>query len=204
VRSEKGGEAPDRGADETAPDAASPADQAESAPKTLFNPTGGAPSRSSSAAAEDAAPAPDTPDRDAGDADRKAEATAGDDASDDLVSVEMPRGAARRLRDAARRLGMPTAVFAARAVDLLREETGVTEGETLDTSVLLRRYQARIDLLHRHGLPDPGDDEAPLTVDVDSSPDSNPQAEDENPAALDPWSGDGRPATAPALGVNES
>jgi hypothetical protein len=202
VRPEKGGEAPDR-ADETTTDEASPEDQAESAPKTLFNPTGGAPSRTSSTTSENPDSTPNTPDREAGDADRKAEDTTGNDAPDDLVSVEMPRDAARRLRDAARRLGVPTAVFAARAVDLLREETGVEEGQDLNTSVLLRRYQARIDLLHRHSLPDTSDDEAPLTVEVESSTDSNPQAGDETPAALDPWSGDGRPATAPTLDVNE-
>jgi hypothetical protein len=200
VRPEKPGDAPDR-ADETATDEASAGDQAESAPKTLFNPTGGAPSRTSSTVAEDPDPAPDTPDWDAGGADRKAEDTTGDDAPDDLVSVEMPRGAARRLRDAARRLGVPTAVFAARAVDLLREETGVVEGQDLDTGVLLRRYQARIDLLHRHRPVDASDDEGPLTVEADPSTDSHPQAE--GPAALDPWSGDGRPATAPAFDVNE-
>ena len=188
--------------DETATDEAPPETQAESAPKTLFNPTGGAPSRASSRTSENPDPAPDTPDRDAGDADRTVGDAAEDDGPDDLVSVEMPRGAARRLRDAARRLGVPTAVFAARAVDLLREETGVAEGQTLDTGVLLRRYQARIDLLHRRGLPDAADDEAPaLTVDVEAS-DAYPRAE--GPAALDSWSGDGRPATAPALDVNEN
>jgi len=125
------------------PAAEAPSGDDRAAPKTLFNPTG-----ASSAAA----------DRPQDEENVAAEADA-DDAPDpaqneDLESVEVPRAAAERLRAAAQALDLPEPLLVARAIDLLREEVGEVGGEAAPESGPLRRYQAQVELLHRHGTAD--------------------------------------------------
>ncbi|MEF8938563.1 MAG: hypothetical protein V5A22_01865 [Salinivenus sp.] len=202
VRQEGTGEESERVPD-TSSDVQAPGDGGPSAPKTLFNPTGGAPSRGLSVPSDEA-PAPEQTgsDGDRSDASRESEDATDDEAPDDLVSVEMPRAAARRLQEAARKLDVPTAVFAARSVDLLREEVGVSARSELDTGVLLRRYQARIDLLHRNEAPESSSDEAfGFRVEAAVPPADEWQAGGGDATALDTRAGGGQRETVPTLDV---
>ena len=193
---------------DTSADVQAPGDGDASTPKTLFNPTGGAPSRGLSVPSDEA---PDSEqaggDGDRSDARRESEDATDrevpdDEASDDLVSVEMPRAAARRLQEASRKLDVPTAVFAARSVDLLREEVGVSAKSEPDTGVLLRRYQTRIDLLHRNGAPESSSDEAfGFRVETAVPPADEWRAGGGDATALDTRAGDGQSETVPTLDV---
>jgi hypothetical protein len=190
----------------TSADAQASGDGDPSAPKTLFNPTGGAPSRGLSVPSDEA-PDPDQAgsEADRSDARRESDDTTDGEAPDDLVSVEMPRAAARRLREAARKLNVPTAVLAARSVDLLREEVGGSARPDPDTGVLLRRYQARIDLLHRgdKGARSPSDEASGFRVEAAAPPAADWQAGGDA-TALDTRAGDGQSETVPTLDVRDN
>lgn len=202
VRQEETDEESER-ATGTSADVPASGDGDPSAPKTLFNPTGRAPSPGSSVPSDEA-PDPEQAgsDGDRSDASRESEDAAGGEAPDDLVSVEMPRAAAQRLQEASQKLDVPTAVFAARSVDLLREQVGVSARPESDTGVLLRRYQARIDLLHRNGAPESSSDEAlGFRVEAAVPPAGDCQAGGGDAAALDTRAGDGRSEAVPTLDV---
>jgi hypothetical protein len=126
-------------------------------PRTLFNPTGAAPPSADSppeAQSEEATEASDT------------------EQTENLVSVEVPRAAAERLRAAAQALELPAPLLVARAIDLLRDELDEVRGEDDDTGPL-RRYQAQVHLLHRHGTADLPSLDA---NDRDEKPGASPQA----------------------------
>lgn len=202
VRQEEADEGSER-APGTSADVPASGDGDSSAPRTLFNPTGGAPSRGLSVPSEEA-PDPEQAgsEGDRSDASRESEDAADGEAPDDLVSVEMPRAAARRLQEASRKLDVPTAVFAARSIDLLREEVGVSTRSEPDTSVLLRRYQARIDLLHRNGAPESSSDGAfGFRVEAASSPADEWRVGGGDATALDTRAGGGQSKTVPTLDV---
>lgn len=196
---EESGQAPGTSADVQAP-----GDGEGGAPKTLFNPTGGSPSPGSSVPPDEAPePGQAGSDSDRADASRESEVAPEGRTPEDLVSVEMPRAAARRLREAARKLNVPTAVLAARSVDLLREEVGVSARSDPDTSVLLRRYQARIDLLHRHEGPGSASDEASgIRVEAAAPPADDWQVGGDA-TALDTRAGDGQSETVPTLDIRD-
>ena len=129
------------------PSDTSPDRDDRTSPKTLFNPTG-------------TAPPPDESSRDerGETAEEKAADAADTVRTEELVSVDVPRPAAKRLRAASRALDLPEPLLVARAIDLLRDKVGDLEGED-DENSPLRRYQAQVNLLHRHGtadLPSPG------------------------------------------------
>jgi hypothetical protein len=176
-----------------------------SAPKTLFNPTGRARSPGSSVPLDEAPePGQAESEADRSDARRESDDTTDGEAPDDLVSVEMPRAAARRLQEAARKLDVPTAVFAARSVDLLREEVGVSARSEPDTGVLLRRYQARIDLLHRNEAPGSSSDEASgFRVEAAVPPSDEWRAGGGDATALDTRADGGQSETVPTLDVRD-
>jgi len=129
------------------PNGAPRPDRPES-PRTLFNPTGKAP--------------PDDPSPDEGTPQDERQETAEKEATDALdtartealVSVDVPRPAARRLRAVARRLDLPEPLLVARAVDLLRDRIDEVSGENGGEGDPLRRYQAQVEFLSRHGTAD--------------------------------------------------
>jgi len=139
--------------DEAAPSAS----DRETSPKTLFNPTG-----TSLVSNESAEGRRKSSSR--GEAGGEGEGADAVDTvrTEELVSVAVPRAAAKRLRAAAERLGLPEPLLVARAIDLLRDRIGDVEAVNGGENGPLRRYQAQVDLLHRHGtadLPNPRADD---------------------------------------------
>lgn len=70
---------------------------------------------------------------------------------EETVSIEVPRPVADRLQEVARRLGLPPALFAARALDLVCEDAGIERSSPADVESPLEHYQTQIDLLHFGG-----------------------------------------------------
>lgn len=68
--------------------------------------------------------------------------------SEDKEWLEIPQSVADRLKKAAHQLGLPPAVFAARAIDLVCEDAGIGESEEAIAEAPLDHYQAQLDLLH--------------------------------------------------------
>lgn len=75
---------------------------------------------------------------------------------EEKVSIEIPKAVADRVRKAARRLGLPPSVFAARGLDMICEDAGVERTDQAGFDSTLERYQAQLDLLHlgKQDLPD--------------------------------------------------
>ena len=65
----------------------------------------------------------------------------------DRVPVHIPRSVADQLQHAARRLGLPPSVFAARAIELVCGDLGGERGDAADAGSPLERYQVQLDLL---------------------------------------------------------
>jgi len=112
-------------------------------PRTLFNPTGEAPTDEAPSQAEQQEAAEED-DTDAPDTAR----------TEELVSVDVPRPAARRLRAVARRLDLPEPLLVARAIDLLRDRIDEGSGESGDDGDPLRRERAQVELLSRRDAAD--------------------------------------------------
>jgi hypothetical protein len=70
------------------------------------------------------------------------------DEQDEKVSLQIPGELADRLKKAARRLGLPPAVFAARALDLVCTDVGIEPSDPEEAGSIIEHYQAQLDLLH--------------------------------------------------------
>ena len=64
------------------------------------------------------------------------------------VSLQIPGELADRLRQAARRVGLPPAVFVARALDLICNDVGDESSDPEEAGSIIEHYQAQLDLLH--------------------------------------------------------
>lgn len=74
---------------------------------------------------------------------------AGDGMEDhEVLHLDIPRELARQLLDVANHLGLTPSLVASRAIDLVCDEIGTVEEESLTTDTLIMQYQARLDLLH--------------------------------------------------------
>lgn len=75
----------------------------------------------------------------------------GDEPTDeDSVSlrVSLPQERADRLRAVAQQIGLSPSMVAKRAIDMVCEEVVTIQEDTRSPSILVDKYQARIDLLH--------------------------------------------------------
>ena len=126
------------------------------APVTLFNPQGRAqnpdtsassnPSHEPISAGESASPASDQDDVQS-EGEPEDEGEHQEQADLDRVPVQIPETVADRLEKAARRLGLPPSVFAARAIELVCDDAGIERLEPPSAESPLERYQTQLDLL---------------------------------------------------------
>lgn len=86
------------------------------------------------------------------------------------LRLSLPEDYLQRLMDVAQQLGLPPTMVAKRAIEMICDEVETTQDEHRPPHVLLKQYQARIDLLHAVKEADPDTDE---TYASDASPDAN-------------------------------
>ncbi len=130
------------------------------------------------------APEDEAPDPEPGAAQDPHEASEGEE----TVSVEIPKAVADRVQRAARRLGLPPSVFAARGLDMVCEDAGVERSDQAGPDSTIERYQAQLDLLHLEQQ----DSDAP----DDSADASGPEA----PSPSNGPRGGGEPEPTPDMG----
>jgi len=149
-------------------------DSPSSGPKTLFNPEGqtGADDEKGTApktlfpqddaweeedppqghcdenreAAEQKASQPGCPDASEGAAGSQPQYSETSD--EEAVPIPIPEPVADRVKKAARQLGLPPRIFAARALDLVCDEIGIERSDSPPSEAPLERYQAQLDVLH--------------------------------------------------------
>jgi hypothetical protein len=177
---------------ESPPPSAAPSPGRPESPRTLFNPTG----------------ASSTDDEPSGDACRATGEEEPADAPDtarteELVSVDVPRPAAQRLRAVARRLDLPEPLLVARAIDVLRDRIDEVSGENGGGDPL-RRYRAQIDLLSRRG---PADWSIPRTSDQGGEARGGDRSTPDRPESdvkVEQGRGDGWTGRAPVLDIQDN
>lgn len=129
-------------------------------PKTLFNPTGSPLSSGGASAADDGGATP-----------AEWEQSGFGEAPGDKVALNIPGPAAERLDEVSDELDLPASFLLVRAIDLLRQRTGVADGSETDTSALLRQNEDQVDPL------DPPDSESAMSAGVGTGEDA-PDEED--------------------------
>lgn len=70
--------------------------------------------------------------------------------NDDHVSLRlsMPKERAERLRAVAQQIGLSPSTVAKRAIEMVCDEVVTIQADTRSPSLLVKQYQARLDLLH--------------------------------------------------------
>ena len=89
----------------------------------------------------------------------------------DTVDLEISKEVAERLRKVAVQLGLPPGVLASRAIDLICDQVGTAPDEKRSPNHLVKRYQARLDLLHavqKDGVESSSGDEPAQTPSVEN------------------------------------
>lgn len=82
------------------------------------------------------------------------------------LRLSLPSDRADRLRAVAQQLGLTPSMVAKRAIELVCDEVVTIQDDARPTSVLIKQYQARLDLLHavenidENGTLEPPDDNA--------------------------------------------
>lgn len=112
--------------------------------------------------------------------------------TEEKESLEIPAPVAERLKTAAHQVGLPPAVFAARAIDLVCEDAGIERSEEASGKAPLEQYQAQLDLLHlKHEDAEHPDGETTEPVQKDGSA-CDDHASEENDSTTLHHSGDTR------------